>query len=119
MNFSTPSLAVPDLGRIDACQTARILGFPDSDIPVLIRARLLRPLGNPGPTAPRFFSATEIRALAASREFLDKAQRAVSQNWQQRNRRRTHRSLRTSVGSETQLVRTKKLSVPTPLSDSH
>lgn len=88
MIISTPPQPVPELGRIDVTQASRILGFPETSIPVLIQARLIRPLGNPGRTAPRFFAATEIRELAASRDWLDKAQRAVTLYYRRRNESR-------------------------------
>ena len=119
MNITSPTLLVPELGRIDACQAARILGFPDSDLPVLIRAKLLRPLANPGPTSPRFFAATEIRQLAASRDWLDKAQRAVSQHNQRRNSRRAHGSSRASSRAKTWFKKTQNLGPSTNLLQAH
>jgi hypothetical protein len=100
MNTS-PNSPLPELGRIDVHQAAQILGFPDSDIPVLFRARLPSPLGTPGPTSPRWLSAVEVRELAASRDWLDKAQRAVSKHhWQRNKERRGARSVRPSAESK-------------------
>jgi hypothetical protein len=110
---------VPELGRIDVRQVARITGFADTDIPVLVRARLLRPIGNPGPTSPRYFSAVEVRDLAASREWLDKAQRATSQHWQQRNRARAHQSTSSPFASKSSFVKTRSLLVPSTPPHSH
>jgi hypothetical protein len=74
--------------RLDVQQTAQLLGFMEHDIPVLIRARLLRPLGNPEPNAHKYFSGAEIEALVRDRNWLDRATKAVSQNWKEKNNRR-------------------------------
>jgi hypothetical protein len=83
---------------------AEILGFPDCDIPVLIRARLLRSLGNLAPAAPRFFSTVEVRELAASRDWLDNAQHAVSQHNQRRNSGRISGSARPGSQSKSSFI---------------
>ena len=47
-------------GRIDAAEAARILGFQEHDIPVLINSRLLKPLGKPVPNARKYFAAVDV-----------------------------------------------------------
>ena len=37
--------------RIDAMQAARLLGFAEHDIPILVSAKLLTPLGTPAKSA--------------------------------------------------------------------
>ena len=119
MNPSPITLPVPELGRIDVRQAARITGFAETDMPVLIRGRLLRPLGNPGPTAPRFFSAVEVRELAASRDWLDKAQRAVSQHNQRRNQHRVRRGDRPPSAFKNSLPQNSGLKARLTLSPTH
>ena len=83
-------LKIPRLpGRINAEQTAALLGFKVHDIPVLVAAKLIQPLGNPTQAAPKWFSSAEIETLRLDSKFLAKATKTVSQRWQQRNCRIT------------------------------
>ena len=78
--------------RLDAAQTAALLGFQPHDIPVLTRLGLLKPLGRPAPNSTRYFAATYIEGLREDTEWLDKATRAIGRHWQQKNMTvRTHR----------------------------
>lgn len=71
--------------RLDVHQTAELLGFMDHDIAVLVRMRLLKPLGEPLPNAHKYFSTTEIQLLAQDRQWLDRATKAVARHWQAKN----------------------------------
>lgn len=74
-------------GRINAQQTAVLLGFQVHDVPVLVAAKLLVPLGGPSKVAPKWFSSAEVELLRQNTRFLAKATRAVSQRWRNRNAR--------------------------------
>jgi hypothetical protein len=74
-------------GRINAEQTAALLGFQFHDIPVLVAAKLLQPLGNPTLAAQKWFASTEVEALRQDPKFLAKATRFIAQRWRQRNAR--------------------------------
>ena len=78
--------------RLDAAQTAILLGFHDHDIPILIRSRLLRPLGNPAPHCVKYFSAIVVEALAKDDSWLARATKLVSDNWRERNQCRKESS---------------------------
>jgi hypothetical protein len=112
MKNSTPKLPVPCEGRIDSAQTAYLLGYPVSAIAFFIQAGLIRPLGSPGPTSPRYFAAVEVRQLAASREWLDRAERAVSRHWQRRNSRRPQKSPNFASTHKTNSFTTKESKLP-------
>ena len=71
--------------RQDVTGTAKILGVREHDIAPLVRARLLKPLGNPSPNAPRYFATCELIRLANDVQWLDKATRAISQFWRNKN----------------------------------
>lgn len=87
--------------RLTARQVAWMLNFGEHDIPVLVAARLLKPLGNPPANGPKFFAEVEIRALAADRVWLAKATNAIHQYWLHRNGRRNGgRSIRMSAGKD-------------------
>jgi hypothetical protein len=50
--------------------------------------RKLRPLGRPNTNAVTFFSAVELMALLADREWLDEATKTIGQFWKRKNARR-------------------------------
>jgi hypothetical protein len=85
---NTDILKLPRLpGRINAEQTAALLGFQMHDIPVLVAAKLILPLGNPSPAAPKWFSSIEIENLRLDSKFLAKATKIISANWRRKNHR--------------------------------
>jgi hypothetical protein len=45
-------------------------------------------LGRPSPNAVKFFSAVELMALLADREWLDDATKTIGQFWKRKNARR-------------------------------
>jgi hypothetical protein len=67
--------------RIDVPTVAKVLGFAEHDIPILIRFGHLKPLGNPAPNASKWFSTVEILKVGTNREWLDKATKRLSQYW--------------------------------------
>lgn len=71
--------------RLTMEQTAVLLGFKLHDIPVLIRAKLLKPLGNPAPNAPKHFAAVDVEALGRDRLWLDRASKAPASHWSKKN----------------------------------
>lgn len=70
--------------RMDVQQAADFLGFLPHEISLLMRAGLLKPLGNPPHNGHKFFSSGELQALANDRRWLDKATRAVTHFWRQK-----------------------------------
>jgi hypothetical protein len=78
--------------RIGVHATALLLGLADHDVLPLVKAKLLKPLGNPAPNAPKYFATCEILRLANDAQWLDKATRIVSQHWQRENGQRPKRS---------------------------
>jgi hypothetical protein len=76
-------------GRLNAEQAARLLGFQAHDIPVLVRAKLLEPLGKPVPSAPKYFAGVALDAFRCDCKWLDAASKAISKYWRDKNSRRT------------------------------
>jgi hypothetical protein len=74
--------------RIDASRIARVLGFADHDIPILMKAGLLKPLGKPVPNGTKWFSSMEAVRLARDLAWLDSATKRISQNWAHKNANR-------------------------------
>lgn len=88
MNSTTilQSLRLP--ARLTSEQTAELLGFMAHDIPVLIRAKLLRPLANPAANAPKHFAACDVTACASDPQWLNRATKACCDHWCRKNERR-------------------------------
>ena len=70
--------------RLDVKATARLLGYAEHDIQILIGTGTLEPLGEPAPNAPKWFCAIEIIRLATDRDWLHKATREISKHWRQK-----------------------------------
>jgi hypothetical protein len=90
--------------RLDVIQTAKLLGFAEHDIQVLMAASKLTPLGDPAVNAPKWFAAIEIIGLATDKDWLHKATKEISKYWKQKRERRVNshypvgrKSLRTST----------------------
>ena len=73
--------------RLDVAATAKLLNFAEHDIPVLVAAGRLTPLGDPAPNAPKWFAAVEVIGLAVDREWLHKATREISKHWRDKRGR--------------------------------
>jgi hypothetical protein len=71
--------------RLTAEQTAWVLNCQPHDIPVLVAARLLKPLGNPQPNSVKFFAALEVLEQARDRAWLARVTNALNQHWQKKN----------------------------------
>jgi hypothetical protein len=76
-------------GRLNTAETALLLGFQEHDIAPLIAGKILKPLGQPAPNAPKYFAATEIIARAEDRRWLSEATKLLSKHWLRKNRART------------------------------
>src|SRR5450432_439669 len=81
--------AAKDLpARLLAAQVAKLLNRTTEDVALLVTAGKLRPLGRPNLNAVKFFSAVELIALLADREWLDEATKTIGQFWRRKNARR-------------------------------
>jgi hypothetical protein len=78
--------------RLYAEQAATYLGFKPHDIPVLIAAGLLKPLG--GSCAAQIikhFATAELEKLRRNTKWLSRATDAVRRHWERKNARRHKR----------------------------
>ena len=71
--------------RLTAEQTAWVLNCRPHDVPILVAARLLKPLGNPPPNSVKFFAASDVLDLAKDRVWLAKVTQTLIQHWQKKN----------------------------------
>ena len=74
--------------RLTAEQAAWVLNCQAHDIPILVAARLLKPLGNPPPNGIKFFATGELLELVNDRSWLVKVTNAVNQYWHRQNARK-------------------------------
>jgi hypothetical protein len=78
--------------RLTAEQTGWVLNCQPHDIPALIAARLLKPLGNPAQNGTKFFATVDILELLKDRSWLVKATNSINQHWQRQNARKKNHS---------------------------
>ena len=71
--------------RLNAEQVAWVINCQSHDVPVLVAARLLKPLGNPAANAIKFFAASEVLEVSRDRAWLVKVTNAVNEHWRQNN----------------------------------
>ena len=81
--------AAKDLpARLDVVETAKLLGFAEHDVQILMASGKLTPLGDPAPNAPKWFAAMEIIRLATDKDWLNRATREVAKYWRHKRERR-------------------------------
>jgi hypothetical protein len=73
------------IARLTVEQAAWALNFQAHDIPVLVRAGLLKPLGNPAKSATKYFSAVAVRDHAKDLTWLARATNVIYRHWQDKN----------------------------------
>jgi hypothetical protein len=73
--------------RLDVAVTAKLLGFGDQDIQILMSVGKLTPLGDPAPNAPKWFAAVEIIRLATDQDWLHKATKEIAKHWKNKRER--------------------------------
>jgi len=59
----------------------------EHDIPVLVAAGKLIPLGDPAANAPKWFAAVEVIGLVVDRDWLHKATKEISKHWRDKRER--------------------------------
>ena len=77
--------------RLNAEQAAWLLGFKLHEIPVLVRANLIRPLGEPPPNGTKFFATIVLVELRNDQRWLSRASQLMHRHWQGKNARRSDR----------------------------
>lgn len=71
--------------RLTAEQAAWVLNCQTHDVPILVAARLLKPLGNPQKNGIKFFATSELLEQVKDKAWLIKLTNAVNQHWQRNN----------------------------------
>jgi hypothetical protein len=73
--------------RVVVEEAAWILGFAPHDIPVLVSAGLLKPLGHPPISGTKFFATATLQKLRDDLKWLARASDAIVRHWQTKNAR--------------------------------
>src|SRR5450432_3849342 len=76
--------------RLDATQAAWFLGFEPQEIPMLVAAGLLKPLGHPARNSTKFFATETLEQFRRDEKWLARACDAICDYWRERNARRTN-----------------------------
>jgi hypothetical protein len=71
--------------RLMAEQVAWVLNCQPYDVPILVAARLLKPLGTPASNGIKFFATSDVLELSNDRTWLVKATNTITQHWQKKN----------------------------------
>ena len=81
------NLQIPP-GRLSATEASWYLGFKRHEIPMLIGAGLLIPLGRPARNRPKFFATESLEQLRRDEKWLARATDAIASYWRRRNARK-------------------------------
>src|ERR1035437_5758126 len=74
--------------RLMAEQAAWVLNCQPHDIPALVTARLLKPLGNPAANSVKFFATADLLESTKDRNWLVRVTSTINQHWHAKNARK-------------------------------
>jgi hypothetical protein len=74
--------------RLAASQAAWFLGFDPHEVPVLVTAGLLKPLGHPVRNSTKFFVTETLEQFRRDEKWLARASDAIASYWWERNARK-------------------------------
>lgn len=74
--------------RLSAEQAGWVLNCQPHDIPALVNARLLKPLGNPAQNGAKYFATADILESLKDRSWLTRLTNTINQHWQRQNARK-------------------------------
>jgi len=75
--------------RLNMEEAAYFLGFKPHDIPLLIKAGLLKPLGRPVPNGDKYFATATLSELRQDVQWLSRCTAVVSRHWHDKNARKS------------------------------
>jgi hypothetical protein len=78
--------------RLTAEQVAWVLNCQAHDVPILVMARLLKPLGNPATNSVKYFATMDVLELTKDRTWLAKLTNAIGEHWKRKNVQKKGRS---------------------------
>lgn len=74
--------------RLTAEQAAWVLNCQPHDIPALVAAKLLKPLGNPPANGIKYFATTDLLEASKDSHWLARMSAIIYQHWQKKNARK-------------------------------
>ncbi len=75
-------------GRLNAEEAAWFLGFLPHEMPILMGARLLKPLGHPAHNGCKYFSSAVLEELRRDPAWLAQASDTIVKHWKGKTGRR-------------------------------
>ena len=90
--------------RLTAEQAAWVLNCGPHDIPALMAARLLKPLGNPPANGIKYFATADLLEQIKDRNWLVRVSATICQHWQKKNARQKHLAVRPPSNGQTSLA---------------
>jgi len=71
--------------RLTAEQAGWVLNCQPHDVPVLVAAKLLKPLGNPPANGVKFFATADLLEQVKDRNWLVRVSATIYQHWHKKN----------------------------------
>jgi hypothetical protein len=71
--------------RLTAEQAAWVLNCQVHDVPALVAAKLLKPLGNPAANSIKFFATADVLESMKDRNWLVRVSSTIYQHWHKKN----------------------------------
>ena len=90
--------------RLTAEQAGWVLNCQAHDIPALVTARLLKPLGNPAQNSTKYFATADVLELTKDRSWLMKITNTICQHWQKQNTRKKNQSFNGASNGHASLI---------------
>ena len=84
--------------RLTAEQAGWVLNCQPHDIPALIHARMLKPLGNPSANGTKYFATADLLEIAKDRSWLVKMTTAINTHWQKQNAKKSRSEIEPQNG---------------------
>src|SRR5271170_7148672 len=83
--------------RLTAEQAAWVLNCQPHDVPALVAAKLLKPLGNPPPNGIKFFATADLLQQMKDRSWLVRVTTTINKHLQKKNAAKQNRHGRVTV----------------------
>ena len=71
--------------RLTTEQAAWVINCQAHDIPSLVAAKLIKPLGNPPANGIKFFATSDLLELTKDRNWLPRVSATIYQHWHKKN----------------------------------
>ena len=88
--------------RLTKAQTAKFLNMGKHDIPVLVRAGLLKPLGHPNDSNQKYFATADLIERAEDRDWLAQVSDVLYKHWYKINAAKRRKSGSVEYGADQQ-----------------